>query len=401
MPPTKLVGRGSVISGRLGVMAHTNRIDLAVTGVPSKDSIMQLPRRTFHAGSNSAAACSSGGSHASGSLGGGTSGGVPPVTNHAPQLGDVPLAMTGPLPRRPLGKTGVDVALLALGGYHLGTLASLEDAKRLVHEALDHGLDFFDNAWEYHKGKAEDWLGQALEGRRDRAFVMTKVCTHGRDANTAMRMLEDSLRRLRTDHLDLWQIHEVIYADDPDRHYAPGGVLEAFARARQQGKVRFVGFTGHKSPEIHLEMLERGFAFDTVQMPLNAFDGTGFRSFEHQVLPRVNERGIAALGMKSMSGIGDPVKQGVLSAAEALGYAMSLPVASVVTGIDSTAVLHQNLNLAGGFTPLPEAALARIRAKVAPVANDGRYELFKSTTSYDGEEGRGQHPVPPPDGAAR
>jgi aryl-alcohol dehydrogenase-like predicted oxidoreductase len=362
---------------------------------------MQHPPRTSLAGSSRTGATSTGGSHDAGSSSGAAASEPPARQNHAPQLGTIPLAMTGPLPRRPLGKTGVDVALLALGGYHFGTLASLEDAKRLVHEALDHGLDFFDSAWEYHKGKAEDWLGLALQDRRDRAFVMTKVCTHGRDAGTAMQMLEDSLRRLRTDHLDLWQIHEVMYADDPERHYAPGGVLEAFARAKQQGKVRFVGFTGHKSPAIHLEMLARGFAFDTVQMPLNAFDGTGFHSFEHQVLPRLNERGIAALGMKSMGGVGDPVKQGVLTAAEALGYAMSLPVASVVSGIDSMAVLHQNLNLAGGFTPLPEAELARIRAKVAPAATEGRYELFKTTTSYDGEEGRGQHGLLPPQQVSR
>ena len=324
----------------------------------------------------------------------------PPGRNMAPQLGAIPLAMRGPLPRRALGKTGVEVSLLALGGYHLGTLASADEAKRIVHEALDHGLDFFDCAWEYMKGQSEDWLGQALVGRRDKAFVMTKVCTHGRDATTAMRMLEDSLRRLRTDYLDLWQIHEVMYADDPERHYAPGGVLEAFAQARQQGKVRFVGFTGHKSPDSHLDMLDRGFAFDAVQMPLNAFDGTGFRSFEHRVLPRVLERGMAALGMKSIGGVGDPVKRGALTAAEALGYAMSLPVSTVVSGIDSQAVLHQNLNLAGGFTPLAETELARIRAKVAALAEDGGFERFKTTTNYDGEEGRVQHGIPLPDDVA-
>ena len=318
---------------------------------------------------------------------------APPAAGGLP---DIPLAMTGPVPRRALGKTGASVSLLALGGYHLGTLDSVDAAKRLVHEALDHGIDFFDTAWEYQRGKSEDWLGQALEGRRTRAFVMTKVCTHGRDAATAMAMLEDSLRRLRTDHLDLWQIHEVSYPDDPERHYAPGGVLEAFARARQQGKVRFVGFTGHKSPELHLEMIERGFAFDTVQMPLNAFDGTGFRSFEHGVLPRVLARGMAALGMKSMGGLGDPIKRGVLTAAEALGYAMSLPVAAVVSGIDSQAVLHQNLNLAGGFQALPETELARIRGKVRALASDGQFEPFKVSGSNDGEEGRAQRGLLPP-----
>lgn len=310
-------------------------------------------------------------------------------------LGATSLAMTGPLPRRALGSTGVDVSVLAMGGYHLGNLPNAQDAARLVHEALDHGLDFFDCAWEYHQGKSEDFLGRALEGRRDRAFVMTKVCTHGRDAAQAMQMLEESLRRLRTDHLDLWQVHEVVYANDPERHHAPGGVVEAMARAKQQGKVRFVGFTGHKDPAIHLDMLSRGFAWDTVQMPLNAFDGTGFRSFEHRVLPALLSRGIAPLAMKTMGGEGEPVKQGVATAQELLGYALSLPVAAVVSGIDSQAVLYQNLNLAGGFTPLSDAELTRIRDKVRPFAGDGRFELFKTTAKHDADEGRRQHGFPP------
>lgn len=302
------------------------------------------------------------------------------------------LEMSGPLPRRPLGDT--DVSLLAMGGYHLGTLDSAEEAAKLVHEAMDHGLDFFDSAWEYHQGKSEDFLGRALEGRRDRAFVMTKVCTHGRDAAVAMRMLEDSLRRLRTDHLDLWQVHELAYDNDPERHHAPGGVLEALSLARQQGKVRFVGFTGHKSPDIHLDMLSRGYAFDTVQMPLNCFDGTGFRSFEQRVLPALQARGVAALGMKTMGGNGQAIKDGAVTAAEALTYAMSLPVAAIISGIDSRKVLHQNLTLAGGFTPLAPTELERIRAKARPFAGDGRYELFKTTAVHEADEGRAQHGFP-------
>lgn len=321
---------------------------------------------------------------------------VPPPRpeNNAPDLGQIELAMRGPMPRRPLGRTGVDVSLLCLGGSHLGTMASAADAAAIVHEAMDHGLDFFDCAWEYHQGRSEEWLGEALAGRRDQAFVMTKVCTHGRDARTAMTMLEDSLRRLRTDHLDLWQVHEVVYANDPERHHAVGGVVEAMARAKEQGKTRFVGFTGHKSPEIHLAMLAGGFPWDTVQMPLNAFDGAGFRSFEQQVLPELAKRGIAALGMKTMGGEGQPVKQGVLTAAEAIGYAMSLPVASVVVGIDSLSVLRQDLNLAGGFVPLLEAELDRIREKAAPHAGDGRFELFKTSMKYEGDVGRQQHEFP-------
>ena len=305
--------------------------------------------------------------------------------------------MKGPLPRRPLGKTGVDVSLLCLGGYHLGNVESADVAARLVHESLDNGLDFFESAWEYHDGKSEEWLGRALKGRRDRAFLMTKVCSHGRDAKVAMQMLEDSLRRLETDHLDLWQIHEVIYDNDPDRHYAPGGVLEAFDRARRDGKARFVGFTGHKDPSMLVEMLRRGYAFDTVQMPLNCFDGTGFRSFERNVLPMALERGMGILAMKSMGGQGEPVKKGAVTAEEALGYAMSLPVSTVVSGIDSIAVLHENLGLAGGFAPWPPAEMQRVRDKVAAVAGDGRFELFKTSKRNDGGIGRAQHGFPTPE----
>ncbi len=215
------------------------------------------------------------------------------------------IAMSGPLPRRPLGSTGAQVSILALGGYHLGDVASEAEAVRIVHAALDHGLDFFDNAWEYHDGKSEQRLGKALAGRRDRAFLMTKVCTHGRDAKVAMRQLEESLRRLRTDYLDLWQVHECVYENDPERHYAPGGVLEALTRAKQQGKVRFVGFTGHKDPAIHLEMLRRGYPFDTVQMPINCFDAW-YRSFAEHVVPVARRRKLGILGMKSLSGKGEP-----------------------------------------------------------------------------------------------
>src|SRR3989454_8610290 len=155
------------------------------------------------------------------------------------------------IPRRPLGRAGERVSILGLGGYHLGTVATLTDAVRLVHEAVDADVRFFDNAWEYNGGRSEEWMGQALQGRRDEVFLMTRVCTHGRDRKTAMRQLEESLKRLRTDHLDLWQIHEVIYENDPELHFAKGGVIEALDQAKKEGKVRFVGFTGHKSPAIH------------------------------------------------------------------------------------------------------------------------------------------------------
>jgi aryl-alcohol dehydrogenase-like predicted oxidoreductase len=251
--------------------------------------------------------------------------------------GVVPLEMTntGPdqIPRRPLGRTGEQVSIIGVGGYHLGTMGSVETAVRLVQEAVDAGVTFFDNAWEYNDHRSEEWMGLGLQGRRDKVFLMTKVCTHGRDKKVAMQQLEESLTRLRTDHLDLWQVHEVIYESDPDLHFAKGGVIEVLDEAKKQGKVRFVGFTGHKNPSIHLKMLAHDYPFDTVQMPLNCFDGT-YRSFEQQVLPELERRGIAALGMKSLGGDGQPILHGVVSAEEALRYAMSLPVATTISGMD-------------------------------------------------------------------
>src|SRR5579862_8458042 len=176
------------------------------------------------------------------------------------------------VPLRPFGKSGAQVSALGVGGFHLGAAKDVNEAKTMVDTALDAGITFFDNAWEYHDGQSEEWLGTALKGKRDRTFLMTKVCTHGRTKKVAMRMLEESLRRLQTDHLDLWQIHEVVYYNDPDLIFAPNGAAEALAEAKQQGKVRFVGFTGHKDPEIHLKMLAHNFPFDTVQMPLNCCD---------------------------------------------------------------------------------------------------------------------------------
>ncbi|MCU1297139.1 MAG: Aldo/keto reductase [Acidobacteriaceae bacterium] len=209
---------------------------------------------------------------------------------------------SGVVPKKQLGRTGVEVSALGLGGYHLGSAETDRAANEIVAKALDHGITFFDNAWEYHDGLSEERLGNALKGKRQQAFLMTKVCTHGRDKNVAMRMLEESLRRLQTDHLDLWQIHEVIYENDPDLIFKPNGAAEALLTAKQQGKVRFIGFTGHKDPEIHLKMLAHNFPFDTVQMPLNCFDAT-FRSFETQVLPEAARQGLAALGMKSLGGV--------------------------------------------------------------------------------------------------
>lgn len=298
-------------------------------------------------------------------------------------------------PRRSMGKTGLQVSILGMGGYHLGTVAGQPEVNDMVAKALDHGINFFDNAWEYYKGMSEERLGTALKGKRDRAIVMTKVCTHGRKKDVAMRMLEESLVRLQTDHLDVWQVHEVVYYNDPEKCYAPDGVLEALTAAKQQGKVRFVGFTGHKNPSIHLAMLNGGYPFDTVQMPLNPFDYS-YRSFQQQVLPVAAERGLAVFGMKSMGGSGEMIVNGALTPTEALSYAMSLPgVSTTISGMDSMDVLDQNLRILKSFKSLTPQEIEALRVH-GKQFQDGRYELFKSTVKYDGDLGRQQHNFPSP-----
>ena len=308
------------------------------------------------------------------------------ATSKEPVLGDFQA------PKRPLGKTGLECSILGMGGFHLGAIADQAEVNNMVAKALDHGINIFDNAWEYHKGLSEEKLGVALKGKRNNVIVMSSVCTHGRNQDVAMHMLEASLNRLQTDHLDVWQIHEVIYHNDPELIYARDGVLEALTRAKQQGKARFVGFNGHKHPAIHLEMLDRGYAFDVIQMPLNPLD-PGFRSFESSVLPVANERGIAVLGMMSMGGSGELISKGAFTPFQALSYAMSLPVAATISGIDSMEVLDQNLAILRDFKPLSTDQMQALRDH-GKQFNDGRYELYKSTMKYDSDLGRGQHGYP-------
>jgi aryl-alcohol dehydrogenase-like predicted oxidoreductase len=286
---------------------------------------------------------------------------------------------------RALGRTGVQVSAVGLGGFHLGSprLSSAE-AVRLVRTALDGGLTFMDNSWDYREGESERRLGKALrEGHRSRAFVMTKV--DGRTKKEAARQLDESLKRLRMDEIDLLQHHEVIRYDDVDRIFSAGGAMEAFVAARKAGKIRFIGFTGHKDPGVHLYMLEtakrHGFRFDTVQMPLNLMD-THFRSFEKKVLPELVAAGIGVLGMKSM---GDRVilKSGAVTPMECLHYALSLPTSVVITGIDRMKILKQALKAAATFRPLTKPQAARLRAKTAKLAVGGAYELFKTTSIFD------------------
>lgn len=298
------------------------------------------------------------------------------------------------IPQRPFGRhKDVLVSALALGGHHIGDAEDEKTAIRIMHEAIDGGVNFFDNCWEYHNGKSEDWMGKALKGRRNQVFLMTKVCTHGRDAGLGLKMLEQSLRRLQTDHLDLWQVHGMVFDNDPELFIRAHGAAEALRKAKEQGKVRFVGFTGHKSPQVHLKMLETGFPFDSVQMPLNAFDAT-FQSFEQQVLPELNRRGIAALGMKPIVGKGESVKKGEMTAEEALRYAMSLPVTTTITGMDKVDIVRQNLRVAQGFQPMQQAEMQALRDRCRKVAADGRYELYKVSLKYDNPQARLAHDFP-------
>jgi aryl-alcohol dehydrogenase-like predicted oxidoreductase len=302
-----------------------------------------------------------------------------------------------PIPRRPLGRTGAEVSIIGMGGYHLGHAGGRQAAVRLVQQAVDAGITFMDNAWEYHDGKSEEIMGEGLAGgRRDQVFLMTKVCSHGRGKDVALRQLHQSLKRLRTDHLDLWQIHEVVYDNDPDRHFAKGGAVEALEEAKRRGLVRLVGFTGHKDPAIHLRMLAHGFPFDACQLPLNCFDAR-FRSFEQQVLPELLRRGIAPLGMKAICGEGEPARKRAVKATDALRYAMSLPVATTITGIDSPGVLRQNASLARAFRPMPDSEMEALRRRCASLGGDGRFELYKTTARHEGPIGRAQHGFPSPD----
>lgn len=300
----------------------------------------------------------------------------------------------GSVPLRPFGRTGEQVSLLGLGGAHIGFDRLDEtDSIRLMHTAFDAGVTFLDNAWEYNAGISEMRMGKAIKewsGSRDDLFVMTKDCAHDRKAPNSMVKLEQSLRRLQVDCLDLWQLHEVVWDDDPDWIFAPGGSAEALLKAKEQGKVRYIGFTGHKHPDIHKKMLSHGFPFDAVQMPLNVLDAH-WNSFEHEILPLCQKQGIAVIGMKSFAA-GDIFKSGIdVTPQEALRYAMSLPVATVISGMDSMDVLEQNLAVARSFTPLSDRERSDLLKRTASVAPDGTFERFKTTRDFDANEGRVAH----------
>ena len=290
------------------------------------------------------------------------------------------------VPRRPLGHTGERVSAIGLGGFHLGKPELPEaESLRIIRAAIDGGITFLDNSWDYNGGQSEIRMGKALrDGYRQRAFLMTKI--DGRDRNSAARQIEESLRRLETDRIDLLQFHEVIRMSDPERIFAAGGAMEAALDARQAGKIRYIGFTGHKSPEIHLRMLELAaghrFRFDTVQMPLNVMDAH-YDSFGRRVLPVLVRDGIGVLGMKPM---GDHfiLESKTVTAVECLHYTMNLPTSVVITGCDSMEILNQALGAARSFRPMNPNEVAALLAKTIQAAQFGRYELYKTTHHFDG-----------------
>ena len=319
-------------------------------------------------------------------------------TLSATALGESVLAQTSSasatgIPTRPLGKTGVRISMMGVGGSHAGRIPASEN-ERFMHMAIDEGVTFFDNAWDYAAGAAEEIMGKnlAIGGYRKKAFLMTKNC--GRDYKDSVKCLEDSLRRLRTDHLDLWQFHEINYDSDPD-WVLERGALKAAIEARKAGKVRFIGFTGHKHPDIHLDMLGKNFAWDTAQMPNNVADAH-FRSFQKQVVPVCLKKNVGVLGMKGMGGRDGILlgKEG-LTPEECLKYCFNQPIATQIVGMTSIEQLKKNIAVARAFKPLSAEERNRLLVRVKEIAGDGRFEIFKTQNDFDADIHRMQHGMTP------
>jgi predicted aldo/keto reductase-like oxidoreductase len=285
---------------------------------------------------------------------------------------------------RTLGRTGEQVSVIGLGGHHIGRPKDEQEGIRLVHTAIDRGVNFMDNSWDYHNGGSEIRMGKALQGGyRDKVFLMTKI--DGRTKEAATKQIDDSLKRLQSDRIDLLQHHEVIRMEDPDRIFAPGGSMEAVIAAQKAGKIRYIGFTGHKDPLVHLRMLDvatqNNFRFDTVQMPLNVMDAH-FRSFERQVLPVLVKNQIGVLGMKSM-GDQNILKSNTVKPIECLHYAMNLPTSVVITGIESMEILEQAFEAVRTFNPMSQEQVTSLLNRTRSAAAKGQYELFKTTSQFD------------------
>jgi len=312
--------------------------------------------------------------------------GLPAVMKGLPVLDpSMHVAAQGEMPYRTLGRSGEKVSLIGLGGYHIGIPREEQEAIRIIRAAIDNGINFMDNCWDYHDGASEVRMGMALgDGYRERVFLMTK--TDGQVKEAWNKQLDDSLRRFKTDVIDLVQFHEVIRPGDPERIFGPGGAFQAALAARKAGKIRYIGFTGHKDPDIHLKMLntgfQNGFTFDAVQMPLNVMDAH-FRSFAHKVLPVLVKHQIGVLGMKPLAS-GIILQSDTVTAIEALHYAMNLPTSVVINGCDSMERLNQALEAARTFRPMGQAEVAALLIKTAEAAANGKYEPFKTTHQFDG-----------------
>ena len=290
------------------------------------------------------------------------------------------------IPTRPLGRTGERVPIVGIGGYHIGVPEEKEGI-RIMHEAIDQGMTFFDNAWDYHDGGSEEVMGKALAtgGRRDKVFLMTKVCD--RDYKGAKQHLEDSLRRLQTDRIDLWQFHEICWEVDPEWVFEKGGIKAAI-EARDQGKVRYIGFTGHRKTAHHLAMLARPFDWDTVQMPINLLDAH-YDSFQDKVVPACREKKIAVIGMKALAGGKIPSQLGI-PASTCRRYALSQPISTLVCGIKSREDLRQDLTMARSFKPVSQQEMKQLIAQTEQPGGDGKMEPWK-TTDYGSGYHRDQH----------
>jgi aryl-alcohol dehydrogenase-like predicted oxidoreductase len=294
-------------------------------------------------------------------------------------------AAAKPVPMRTLGRSGEKVSMVGLGGYHLGMQSDEQESIRIIRTAIDNGINFMDNCWDYNGGQSEIRMGKALhDGYRQKAFLMTKI--DGQTKTAAAQQLDESLRRLQTDHIDLLQFHEVIRDGDPARIFAEGGGMETVLAAKKAGKVRYIGFTGHKSPDIHIKMLEtafaHGFTFDAVQMPLNLMDAH-FESFEKKVLPILVKHEIGVLGMKPL-GDKQILESKTAGPVDCLHYAMNLPTSVVITGCDSMEILQQAIDAAHSFKPLGTVEVSNLLAKTAPVADKGEYERYKTSNQFDG-----------------
>jgi aryl-alcohol dehydrogenase-like predicted oxidoreductase len=289
------------------------------------------------------------------------------------------------MPYRNLGKTGEKVSMMGLGGFHIGVQKDEQESIQIIRAAIDSGINFLDNCWDYNGGESEIRMGKALrDGYRQKAFLMTKI--DGRTRKAATAQLEESLRRLQTDHIDLLQFHEIIRMEDPEKVFAAGAGMEAMVEAQKAGKIRYIGFTGHKSPDIHLKMLETAdahhFHFDSVQMPLNVMDAH-YNSFGQKVLPVLVKKQIGVLGMKPM-GAGIILQSKVVEPAECLHYAMNLPTSVVITGCNTMEILQSSLSAARSFKPMSETQVAALLAKTSEAARNGQYEGYKTTTNFDG-----------------